>query len=510
MAALTPERERYANVPLALRMLNQWVAWKRERRDGKWTKVPIRPSDGRTRASVDDPRTWGSFEQACNAPRDRVQGIGFVFTEDDPYCGLDFDGCISDDGELHPAAAEILAELNAYQERSPSQRGMHAIVEAILGSGRKTSKTPWGGDFEVYDRGRFFTVTGQGQGRPSSVQSVLDATILRIFGKQKPIDLGDSDRAVEDLFAQYPKLKIIAAHGGNPPKDESDSGWDHYLACEAVRCELARDEYASILRSSRKDRKAVRADYIKRTWDKARKTVGDTEKDPARRLNLRYNLRGEDAIVRGDPIDDIAGGSGKVYLYTRTGRCYRVSRLGDLFDGPKHTKIMSQVTRSRFAALGPKEAVDQAQTIIELCGGNDANPLEEARDAALAFIAHAGAIVEWTEVNGARRDDWTVFSEYMTVERTLVGPDVAARSAILYDETKEEFWLPAERLQDYSSSRRTRDDFKSDMAEIGWRLEHPDKRGPGGRIARANGQVPRFHRRFYVGCDTPYPEGEEA
>jgi len=46
-------------------------------------------------ASVQDPETWASFDAAVEtaADDDPVAGIGFVFTEDDPFVGVDLDDC---------------------------------------------------------------------------------------------------------------------------------------------------------------------------------------------------------------------------------------------------------------------------------------------------------------------------------------------------------------------------------------------------------------------------------
>jgi hypothetical protein len=180
-------------IPAALRDLTQWVVWKAEQRDGKATKVLYDPRKG-TRASSTDPDTWCDFATAASANGD-WDGIGFVFAPDDPYCGVDLDRCYRD-GELHPDAAEIVMRLDSYAERSPSGTGVHVIVDARLqGKGRRTRKTPWGGDIEVYDRARYFTVTGDVLDGPSTVQSrqaELDQMVSRLLpppspnGKQPP------------------------------------------------------------------------------------------------------------------------------------------------------------------------------------------------------------------------------------------------------------------------------------------------------------------------------------
>ena len=151
-------------IPVELRERPQWVVWKLEQRpdDPKPTKVPYCASSAK-RASTTDPTTWGTFEQACAAlEAGGVNGIGYVFSPDDPYTGTDLDGCFDEGGDLHPTAAGFVACLGSYTELSPSGNGVHVFVKANLNgcSKHKTGKTPWKGDFEIYDRDRYFTVTG--------------------------------------------------------------------------------------------------------------------------------------------------------------------------------------------------------------------------------------------------------------------------------------------------------------------------------------------------------------
>jgi primase-polymerase (primpol)-like protein len=76
-------------IPDELTALTQWVLWRYELIEGgKFTKVLYR-IDGRRKASSSDPRTWSSFEDALEAldAQPDMDGAGFVFTADDPYCG---------------------------------------------------------------------------------------------------------------------------------------------------------------------------------------------------------------------------------------------------------------------------------------------------------------------------------------------------------------------------------------------------------------------------------------
>jgi primase-polymerase (primpol)-like protein len=107
-------------------------------------------------------------------------GLGFVFTKT-PFAGVDLDKCIRADGTLEPWAALIVGQLNSYTELSPSHRGLHTLVIARLeGGGQKH------GAVEVYDRGRYFTITGEHwAGTPDTIESrqaELAAFVEEFFG----------------------------------------------------------------------------------------------------------------------------------------------------------------------------------------------------------------------------------------------------------------------------------------------------------------------------------------
>jgi putative DNA primase/helicase len=149
------------NIPEELKALDQWVVWRYEER----TKVPYQPGNPDRRAKTNDPSTWSALALAHNVfSSGEWAGIGFVFSPDDPYCGIDFDGCLID-GKLADWAWEWIAELlcaGAYREISPSGKGIKFFCCAKLYG--KGGKRPIGEDdhtgIEVYDRGRFFAVTG--------------------------------------------------------------------------------------------------------------------------------------------------------------------------------------------------------------------------------------------------------------------------------------------------------------------------------------------------------------
>jgi hypothetical protein len=148
-----------AAIPDELKALRQWVGyrlvWDEQRQ--KFDKPPLNVYTGQL-ASTTDPGTWADFRDAIAAyKRNAVDGVGFVFTADDEFVGIDIDACYNPDTEeLQPWADEVLLLFESYTELSPSGKGIHIIVRGSLpGPGR--NQRP----FETYDQARFFTFTGQ-------------------------------------------------------------------------------------------------------------------------------------------------------------------------------------------------------------------------------------------------------------------------------------------------------------------------------------------------------------
>jgi putative DNA primase/helicase len=171
------------HLPAVLRSRPQWVTWRHTWRHGKWTKIPWSPHTGRE-AKSNDPATWGSFERALQCHHQRqMDGVGFVFSPDDPYCGVDLDKCRDPaTGLIHPWAAEIIRGLDTYTEVSPSGTGVKLIARAILPPGGRRQ-----GQVEMYDRGRYFALTGHAlptlPDTPKARQARIAALHARLFAK---------------------------------------------------------------------------------------------------------------------------------------------------------------------------------------------------------------------------------------------------------------------------------------------------------------------------------------
>jgi primase-polymerase (primpol)-like protein len=167
-------------IPPELTTLRQFCLWRYEVRNGKQTKCPF--SAMGYKASTTDPETWSRFDYLVDLLRQRpdfADGIGFVFTQEDPYTGIDLDDIWqSDADEGAPWAQGLLDRFaDTYGEASPSDCGYKIWCRA---KSRRCGK--WaigGGAIEIYDRSRYFTLTGRSNGvmKIADHQSDIDVLI---------------------------------------------------------------------------------------------------------------------------------------------------------------------------------------------------------------------------------------------------------------------------------------------------------------------------------------------
>lgn len=182
-------------IPAELKARPQWVCWWYFWKGNGWTKVP-RLADRSANASTTDPSTWCTFETAVDAYRrrsqrtgsDRLDGIGFVFSPDDPYVGVDLDYCLDDLGGSVEWAKPFLDRLFTYGEVSPSGRGIKFVAMGKLpGDGHKRNGFGDGtGAVEMYDQARFFTITGRHVAEFPETVVDLAETIVEIHAEVWP------------------------------------------------------------------------------------------------------------------------------------------------------------------------------------------------------------------------------------------------------------------------------------------------------------------------------------
>ena len=254
---------RIDDIPAELRQCAQWVTWRLELRNGKATKVPY-TIDGK-RAKTTDRRTWSTFELAVQTYRNEgCDGIGFVFGADDGFSGIDLDQCRGPDtGVIEPWAMEIIQTIGSYAEVSPSGTGVKIFLRGKIPGTRRRQ-----GNIEMYDSGRYFTVTGHHlDGTPTTIESCqeqIDELHRRVFGSALP----DEDTAlIQKAMNAKNGRKFKKLWEGNITGYPSDSEADLAL-CSVLGFWTGNDaeRIDRLFRESRLYRpKWDRPDYRKRT-----------------------------------------------------------------------------------------------------------------------------------------------------------------------------------------------------------------------------------------------------
>ena len=148
----------YKNIPQELKQLPQWVLLKIEKNDkDEPTKIPYQTNGNKAKSN--DLTTWQDFATIRDFYFDNMEeyaGLGFVFTENDPYCFIDLDDCIDENGVIEPKSKAIVDKGNTYTEGSYGHKGIHMIARATHPEGAGNRK----GNFEIYTKGRFCVMTG--------------------------------------------------------------------------------------------------------------------------------------------------------------------------------------------------------------------------------------------------------------------------------------------------------------------------------------------------------------
>lgn len=191
-------------IPQELKDYNQWVLWKLvQNDDGRNTKVPYNKSG--SKASTSDSSTWMPFVDAYAAYTNssaEYSGLGFVFSESDPFIGFDWDD-VRDPitGEFDPEIWDEIMNLESYAEISQSGEGAHVIAKGKIPGTRNRKDGR-----EMYDRGRFFVVTGNHIAEtPQTINKAPEESVLEIYSK---ID-ASSTKDAEGLGPIFTDFEVI-------------------------------------------------------------------------------------------------------------------------------------------------------------------------------------------------------------------------------------------------------------------------------------------------------------
>lgn len=311
----TPKADSIAidQIPDELKERAQWVYWQYHDRDGKTAKVPINPETGE-RASTTDSDTWVSFSMAqfhYGRLKNKINGMGFVFTEADPFVGVDIDECIDNAGEFNETAEQIVSKLNSYTELSPSAQGLHVILKGDLPDNANRRD-----NVEMYDKGRFFTVTGHHVDEtPITIeqrQSILESIHKRYISESSTSAIitggGDAPSSVDLITDGSLIEKAKKAKGGEKftrlwdgNKQDYDS---HSEADEALCCFLA---FWTAGDRQRIDKLYRQSGLMREKWDEQRgdRTYGELTVETA--LSMVNNYYDPDFGVKSadeQPVED--------------------------------------------------------------------------------------------------------------------------------------------------------------------------------------------------------------
>lgn len=241
------------NIPPELRGLDQWVCWRlepKEDKPGELTKIPYTARNGQ-KAKAGQPGTWDPFAVAVTAYEesqrtpDPYSGIGFQLADDGGLFGGDLDKCIDPEtGEVAEWAPALLSGIVTYTESSPSGTGLRFVGFGTLPPGRRKQ-----GPREMYDRGRFLTITGRrfGDAPPhvADCRDVLPSLHAKMFPpKPKTAPKQNQNGTAHSLLTLSDHdLLAIASRASNGAKFEAlwrgdVSGYDGESEADMALCSL--------------------------------------------------------------------------------------------------------------------------------------------------------------------------------------------------------------------------------------------------------------------------------
>ena len=262
-----------------LKSLKQWVAFQLiwNEKKGKNGKLPKDPRTGNN-AKANDPATWGTLDEAlycmqkCN-----YDGVGFEFANG--YMGIDLDNVINENGKISDIAKEIVDSLDSYTEYSPSGTGLHIIVKTSLNQiGSRNDNI----GLEMYNSGRFFTVTGRPYGKPKPIQERTDKVkmiyakylnrqpnkqVQEVAATAEVYEVNDTDIELwKRMFDSRQGNYIQALYNGDLSRHDND----HSRADQALINHLA---YWTNGDAGRMDSMFRQSGLMRRKWDEKRGTM---------------------------------------------------------------------------------------------------------------------------------------------------------------------------------------------------------------------------------------------
>ena len=155
-------------IPDSLKKNRKWVGFAMDK-DGKKPIDPKSISGFTAYASIADPSTWGSFEEAVKLVDAGIcVSVGYAMTKEDGLIFIDLDLHLDKftseeekqkTEKLFKALCREVKRFQTYMETSISGRGVHLLARGTLDDSLKTGASPIA-PVEIYDSSRFILMTG--------------------------------------------------------------------------------------------------------------------------------------------------------------------------------------------------------------------------------------------------------------------------------------------------------------------------------------------------------------
>lgn len=228
----------YERIPEELKKLNQWGIFHKEwvEKRKKYTKIPLNPWNGGAGSSTNQ-ETWSDFKTALRAldKYDNADGLAFYFANG--YVGLDIDH-IGDElekvrlGDRDPENYVMMArELTkqTYMEVSLSGEGIHCIFKGKIPGNRHRK-----GNYEMYESGRFFALTGHCMNKEPGIKTLNDNEMKKLYehylgsDKIKPMPNVPTSDFKNDLSIAEIIEKAESSSTGRRFKLFMNGGWEEF------------------------------------------------------------------------------------------------------------------------------------------------------------------------------------------------------------------------------------------------------------------------------------------
>lgn len=230
----------YENIPDELRTLKQWGLFelKFDPQRQKNTKIPINAVTGEN-AKTNDPTTWCDFKTAKEGLKENPRASGLAFFFSGGYVGLDIDH-IANELELKSLGDPenevdefIHLTDHTYGEISQSGEGLHFIFKGKI-PGKRRRK----GNYEMYQDGRFFALTGNMI--TSNVVSELSGDQMstlytRLFGNEEKVVALHPEKETHAIDLSVPEIitKMLESSKGQRDRLFMQGGWEKFYTSQS-------------------------------------------------------------------------------------------------------------------------------------------------------------------------------------------------------------------------------------------------------------------------------------